>query len=125
MCLTLGEAASPQDGCREDRISQEALLEEGPSSQASLKLEHRQEVGAQELRSRRSGQGVCWAGNHPRASIDKAHSTVRRHLVLEEVWAGFQRGEDQQDGGYQGMWRGAWTRWEGALERKVHGPSCL
>ncbi|CAB1431593.1 unnamed protein product [Pleuronectes platessa] len=52
MFLTLGVATTPQDGCREDCISQKALLGEVPKPQPSLKLELR--CGS-ERRAQRSG----------------------------------------------------------------------
>lgn len=51
--------------------------------------------------------------------FDKTHGRDRCQLVLEEEQAGV---EEERTCRMVGMWQlGVWTRWEGALEKKISG----
>ncbi|CAB1423882.1 unnamed protein product [Pleuronectes platessa] len=85
MCLTLGVANSRQDGCREDCISQKALLGEVPMS-PSLKLELR---CAREEGEQRSGDHHAAGGSvYGSVTVSKVHirsDTITRSPLLQKT----------------------------------------
>ncbi|XP_039590572.1 uncharacterized protein LOC120514312 [Polypterus senegalus] len=61
--------------------------------------------------------GRAGLGAIPKPQYNKAQGKVRRELVLEEVRAGVE--EVRTSRAVSMRQQGAWTRWEGALERKI------
>lgn len=77
---------------------------------AESRLRHRALVGT--VAMGRAGLGAI-----PQPCYRKARGKDKRQLVLKEVRAGM---EEERTGRMVGMQQqGAWTRWEGALDRKV------
>lgn len=61
--------------------------------------------------------GRAGLGAIPQPWYSGAHSKERRHLVLEEVWAEVEEVRTSRMAAMRHQ--GAWTRWEGVLERKL------
>ncbi|XP_054628013.1 uncharacterized protein LOC129179159 [Dunckerocampus dactyliophorus] len=77
---------------------------------AESRLRHRALVGT--VAMGRSGLGAI-----PQPCYEKAHGKDKRELVLKEVRAGVEEERTSRMVGMQQQ--GAWTKWEGVLERKV------
>ncbi|XP_053183947.1 LOW QUALITY PROTEIN: uncharacterized protein LOC128367182 [Scomber japonicus] len=77
---------------------------------AESRLRHKALLGT--VASGRAGLGAI-----PQPRHDKAQGKDRRHLVLKEVRAGVEEVRTSRMVGMRQQ--GAWTRWEGALERKL------
>ena len=80
---------------------------------AQSRLRHRALVGT--VATGRAGLGAF-----PQPRYENAHGKDKRQLVLKEVRAGVEEERTSRMVGMQQQ--GAWTRWEGALERKVSWP---
>lgn len=77
---------------------------------AESQLRHRALVGT-------VATGQAGLGANPQPCYDKAHGRDHRQLVLKEVRAG---AEEERTCRMVGMWQqGAWTRWEGMLEKNI------